>query len=379
MGLEISPEYGGTGSSFFSSVLVIEELAKVDASISVLCDIQNTLINTLIIKLGTEEQKEKYLPHLASDMKTVMESQGRGQKWVLLAAGSKGWENYRHQANVCHAYQVAQRNGVPDGQIVVMMYDDIADHKENPVAGNIINTPNGPNVYPGVPKDYTGEDVSAENFLSVLRGDSSAVNKTGRKKVIKSGRNDSIFIYLSDHGAHGIFGFPHSTLYADDLINTVKTMSQNQQFAKQKLSSTSFEDQFYYLKENVSNAVLEVVGKNQTPCNYGYQSMLKLMLSEFLGDATDSVSEVVHMSQKRKMMDEALQKIAELLNVTGALSEKQEVTRTYELKLVAEHFRKNLFNWEEEPFVKVPRGSFLKDQRQLLTSMDNPIHALEAS
>ncbi|GAA6074082.1 short/branched chain specific acyl-CoA dehydrogenase, mitochondrial, partial [Tachysurus ichikawai] len=67
MGLEISTEYGGAGSSFFSSILVIEELAKVDPSISVLCDIQNTLINTLMIKLGTEEQKEKYLPRLATD------------------------------------------------------------------------------------------------------------------------------------------------------------------------------------------------------------------------------------------------------------------------------------------------------------------------
>ncbi|XP_053496087.1 short/branched chain specific acyl-CoA dehydrogenase, mitochondrial [Ictalurus furcatus] len=68
MGIEINPKYGGTGSSFFSSILVIEELAKVDPSISVLCDIQNTLINTLMVKLGTEEQKEKYLPRLASDM-----------------------------------------------------------------------------------------------------------------------------------------------------------------------------------------------------------------------------------------------------------------------------------------------------------------------
>ncbi|KAG1945341.1 short/branched chain specific acyl-CoA dehydrogenase, mitochondrial isoform X1 [Pimephales promelas] len=67
MGIEIGPEFGGTGSSFFSSVLVIEELAKVDPSVSVLCDIQNTLINTLLMNLGTEEQKQRYLPRLASD------------------------------------------------------------------------------------------------------------------------------------------------------------------------------------------------------------------------------------------------------------------------------------------------------------------------
>ena len=68
MGVEIPEEYGGTQASFFCANLVIEELAKVDASISVFCDIQNTLINSLFMKLGTQAQKEKYLPRLASDM-----------------------------------------------------------------------------------------------------------------------------------------------------------------------------------------------------------------------------------------------------------------------------------------------------------------------
>ncbi|XP_013090231.2 short/branched chain specific acyl-CoA dehydrogenase, mitochondrial-like [Biomphalaria glabrata] len=68
MGIEIPAEYGGTNSSFFVSTLVIEELAKVDPSVSVCCDVQNTLINMLFIKLGSAQQKEKYLPRLASDM-----------------------------------------------------------------------------------------------------------------------------------------------------------------------------------------------------------------------------------------------------------------------------------------------------------------------
>ncbi|XP_036754773.2 short/branched chain specific acyl-CoA dehydrogenase, mitochondrial isoform X2 [Manis pentadactyla] len=66
MGIEIDPKYGGTGASFFSSILVIEELAKVDASVALLCDIQNTVINTLIRKHGTEEQKATYLTKLAT-------------------------------------------------------------------------------------------------------------------------------------------------------------------------------------------------------------------------------------------------------------------------------------------------------------------------
>lgn len=68
MGIEIPEKYGGSESTFFSSLLVIEELAKVDPSVAVVCDIQNTLINTLLMKCGTEEQKRKYLPRLAKDM-----------------------------------------------------------------------------------------------------------------------------------------------------------------------------------------------------------------------------------------------------------------------------------------------------------------------
>lgn len=147
----------------------------------------------------------------------------------MLVAGSKTWENYRHQADVCHAYQIVHQNGIPDEQIVVMMYDDIANNDHNPTPGKIINSPNGPNVYRGVPKDYTGGDVTAENFLAALKGDPKT---NPQKKVLRSGRNDTIFIYLSDHGSSGLFGFPNSTLYAQDLIETIKGMARDEKFSK---------------------------------------------------------------------------------------------------------------------------------------------------
>ncbi|XP_020819839.1 short/branched chain specific acyl-CoA dehydrogenase, mitochondrial isoform X3 [Phascolarctos cinereus] len=67
MGIATETKYGGTGASFFSSILAIEELAKVDASVSIMCDIQNTLINKLIGRFGTEEQKATYLTKLTKD------------------------------------------------------------------------------------------------------------------------------------------------------------------------------------------------------------------------------------------------------------------------------------------------------------------------
>jgi len=78
-----------------------------------------------------------------------------GKKWGLLVAGSKGYPNYRHQANICHAYQVLKSGGLQDENIIVFMYDDIAYDNENPRRGVIINRPDGPNVYLGVPKVYT--------------------------------------------------------------------------------------------------------------------------------------------------------------------------------------------------------------------------------
>lgn len=67
MGIEIPTKYGGTGSNFMNTILTIEEIAKVDASVAIVVDIHNTLINSLILKLGSEEQKQKYLPKLAQD------------------------------------------------------------------------------------------------------------------------------------------------------------------------------------------------------------------------------------------------------------------------------------------------------------------------
>ena len=55
---------------------------------------------------------------------------GNGQNWAVLVAGSNGWYNYRHQSDVCHAYQILHKNGIPDSNIIVMMYDDIAKDKE---------------------------------------------------------------------------------------------------------------------------------------------------------------------------------------------------------------------------------------------------------
>jgi short-chain 2-methylacyl-CoA dehydrogenase len=67
MGVEVPEEYGGAGMNFTACIVGIEELAKVDPSVSVLVDVHNTLVNTAVLKYGSSEVKKKWLPRLTTD------------------------------------------------------------------------------------------------------------------------------------------------------------------------------------------------------------------------------------------------------------------------------------------------------------------------
>jgi alkylation response protein AidB-like acyl-CoA dehydrogenase len=67
MGIEIPEKYDGSDGTFFMSILAIEALAMVDASIAVVVDVQNTLVINAIIRWGSEDLKQKYLSGLAAD------------------------------------------------------------------------------------------------------------------------------------------------------------------------------------------------------------------------------------------------------------------------------------------------------------------------
>jgi butyryl-CoA dehydrogenase len=67
MGIEIPEEYGGTGADFFTSALVVEELSRVDPSVAVLVDVQNTLVINALLRWADADQNARYMPRLASD------------------------------------------------------------------------------------------------------------------------------------------------------------------------------------------------------------------------------------------------------------------------------------------------------------------------
>ncbi|HEV7699085.1 MAG TPA: acyl-CoA dehydrogenase [Pyrinomonadaceae bacterium] len=66
MAIESPEEYGGAGSSIFNAILAIEELARVDASVSVFVDVHNTLVTNAFMRWASDDQKKKYLTQMAS-------------------------------------------------------------------------------------------------------------------------------------------------------------------------------------------------------------------------------------------------------------------------------------------------------------------------
>jgi alkylation response protein AidB-like acyl-CoA dehydrogenase len=97
MGIEIPEAYGGAGATFFHSVLAVEALSRVDPSIGVLVDVQNTLVINALLRWGTEAQKTAYLPKLASatvGAYALSEAGSGSDAFALASRGSQHGEGF---------------------------------------------------------------------------------------------------------------------------------------------------------------------------------------------------------------------------------------------------------------------------------------------
>ncbi len=66
MGIEIPITHGGAGAHFFMSVIAVEELSRVDPSVAVVVDVQNTLVVNALMQWGSDDLTRRFLPRLAS-------------------------------------------------------------------------------------------------------------------------------------------------------------------------------------------------------------------------------------------------------------------------------------------------------------------------
>lgn len=114
MGIESPEKYGGAGGTFFMACLAVEEIGRVDGSVSVLVDVQNTLTTNAFLRFGSEAMRQKYLPKMAREwvgayalsestsgsdaFALKLRAEDKGDKWVL--NGSKLWITNGKEASV---------------------------------------------------------------------------------------------------------------------------------------------------------------------------------------------------------------------------------------------------------------------------------------
>ena len=122
--------------------------------------------------------------------------QDRKNLYAFLLATSSGWENYRHQADILHTYQLLKANGVDDNHIILILADDLANSPSNRLQGVVRNVPGGENLYHNVTIDYKLNDVSAASISRILTGEVSSETPV----VMPSTATDDILIFTSGHG-----------------------------------------------------------------------------------------------------------------------------------------------------------------------------------
>ena len=149
--------------------------------------------------------------------------------WAVLVCGSEYYWNYRHHADIAHAYHIMRRGGISEEHIITLMYNDIPFDEKNPFPGELYNRPgdDSPNVYEGVIIDYEKEMVKPDTLVKILIGDESAGGK-----VLKSTKDDNVFLFFSDHGGPEILALPGGYLYSNDLLDAIKTMHDKQMYKK---------------------------------------------------------------------------------------------------------------------------------------------------
>ncbi len=147
---------------------------------------------------------------------------------AVIVGPSRGWANYRHQADALAVYTLLRQNGVSDDNIILMVYDDVPTVPENPIRGNIHNIPKGENIRSGAQADYSGANVTASAFGNVMTG----TRTESTPVVLESNASTDVFVYIASHGSPGniVFGTGNSLLTTQDFTALTNSMNKDHQY-----------------------------------------------------------------------------------------------------------------------------------------------------
>lgn len=151
------------------------------------------------------------------------------ERWAVVVGASDDWVNYRHQADALAMYQLLKRHGYDDDHIILVMEDNLAYNKNNIHPGVIKVTPDGENLYHDVNVDYRLSDISFDDFVQILLGNSSQ----HLPEVLGSGPNDNVIMFWCGHGSsYNLAWGSYSSLSANNLSSAISSMHDKGKYRK---------------------------------------------------------------------------------------------------------------------------------------------------
>lgn len=155
---------------------------------------------------GVESWKPLDPIDLASS-KNVPDAKDYGERndcWAILIATSRGWDNYRHDADVLAMYHLLKSQGFDDSHILLVVNDELAFNEHNKLRGVVKNTSEGNNLYDNIQIDYRTHDLTPDDLEQLLTSDLAA----------KINAHDNVFIYWCGHGkSNGTLSWLGNNLY----------------------------------------------------------------------------------------------------------------------------------------------------------------------
>ncbi len=147
---------------------------------------------------------------------------------AVVVGPSRGWSNYRHQADALTIYSLLRKNGVDDDHIILMTFDDVPTTAENPLKGDLHNIPKGQNIRAGAQVDYYGSNVTAAALKNVLTGTKTATTPV----VLESDAGTDVFVYIASHGSPGklVFGHGEGVFTTDDFTTVTDSMAKERRY-----------------------------------------------------------------------------------------------------------------------------------------------------
>ena len=160
--------------------------------------------------------------------------------YAVLVAASKGWKNYRHQADVLGMYHYLKGKGYDDDHIILIMADDIVYNEKNPLQGVVRREIGGDNLYKDLQIDYRLGDLTLEDLKQILTCNPSEAYPV----TLGSSENDNVLFFWSGHGTQQGWKWKEE----EDL---------NADFARAMFSDMQFRKMFAIVETCYSGAVAQ--------------------------------------------------------------------------------------------------------------------------